>query len=969
MNETILSSLLNLFALFGSRDQTDREKSAKVLSSYLAHHFGVRNVENYLELYHDLRDFYDDMPELDVDVTISGMCAKLITQISNEEQTLMLLRLMEFCSIDGQDWNNDGLFRIIVREFQIKERIYDDMVAFLDNTRESKRVKTIHVNGVEGYIKTLYLKPFQMVVFACHSQEEFMMNDVPVMPHVSQIWQRSGVLKCAKATPIYYYQALSAFVIKKQREPIVLEGKNVNFRYSATNENGTHNLTFKLYSGSFVAVMGGSGAGKSTLLSILNGTLQPQEGQITLNGHAITEPAAKALIGYVPQDDLLIEELTVFQNLWFTGKLCFEGMPDKELEEKVNAVLEDLGLTPARDLKVGSPVHNYISGGQRKRLNIALELIREPAVLFLDEPTSGLSSADAEMIVNLLKELAFRGQLVVANIHQPSSDIFKLFDKLWMLDRGGYPIYFGNPIEAITYFKSAANYADAETSMCPVCGNVNPEVILHIIEENALDDAGKPTTKRKVSPLEWHERFRKHVKNEKEDEDEDKRAIPATEQRKPNAFKQVLIYLQRNFKMKLTNVQYMLITLLEAPLLALICAGLTHYAPLEGYSVLENSNMVSYYFMAIIVAIFLGMSGSAEEIIKDRALRKREKFLNLSYKSYIWSKIIFMGVVMLVQTLLFILVGNAIMEIHGLFGVWWLILFAAAFLAGLTGLWLSQTLNSVVAIYITIPLLLIPQILLCGLVVKFSDLNPRSTTGNVPLVGDVIPSRWAFEALAVTSFSDNLYERNFFEAEREKYELQYYHYAFAKEMESQLESYRVETKNNIEPPYDRMEVLTNEMPRLAAFAQIQPYQGSGDYDSWKTWIQDAKHALSHRSNAVTLRLDRQVSAMIHSQGKEAIKHLKRDNYNLNLEQLVVNLGAPNLCKVVEGHIVPQAGFIFLAPESPCGRAPFYASQKYIGATPVKTLWFNLAVLLFMSICASLCLFFEIPSRWIHKTHR
>ena len=483
--------------------------------------------------------------------------------------------------------------------------------------------------------------------------------------------------------------------------------------------------------------MGGSGTGKTTLLSLLNGSLKPQQGTITINGHSITEPAAKSLIGFVPQDDLLIEELTVYQNLWFTAKFCFEGMSDEELDKRVMKTLKDLGLDAAKDLKVGSAINKYISGGQRKRLNIALELIREPAVLFLDEPTSGLSSADTEKVINLLKEQTLKGKLIIVNIHQPSSDVYKLFDRLWLLDKGGYPVFDGNPIDAITYFKEAANYADAETSACPTCGNVNPEIVLNIIDEKALNNIGEVSDERKMTPQEWHELY---LKNRKEMKAPVVSDVPASDQKKPNKLKQFGIFLHRNFKTKITNVQYLCITLLEAPLLALICSFLTRYAPPEGYSVMDNKNLVSYFFMSVIVATFIGMSGSAEEIIKDRALLKREKFLNLSYGSYIWSKIIFLAGVSLLQTLLFILVGNTIMELHGLTMEWWIILFVTALLSNLTGLILSQCLNSVVAIYISIPLLLIPQILLCGLVVSFSDLTPKSTTGNVPAIGNIIPS-------------------------------------------------------------------------------------------------------------------------------------------------------------------------------------------------------------------------------------
>ena len=184
-----------------------------------------------------------------------------------------------------------------------------------------------------------------------------------------------------------------------------------------------------------------------------------------------------------------------------------------------------------------------------------------------------------------------------------------------------------------------------------------------------------------MTPQEWHELY---LKNRKEMKAPAVSDVPASDQKKPNRLKQLSIFLQRNFKTKITNVQYLCITLLEAPLLALICSFLTRYAPPEGYSVMDNKNLVSYFFMSVIVATFIGMSGSAEEIIKDRALLKRERFLNLSYGSYIWSKIIFLAGVSLLQTLLFILIGNTIMGIHGLTMEWWIILFVTALLSNLT---------------------------------------------------------------------------------------------------------------------------------------------------------------------------------------------------------------------------------------------------------------------------------------------
>src|ERR1022692_4397255 len=223
--------------------------------------------------------------------------------------------------------------------------------------------------------------------------------------------------------------------------------------------------------------MGGSGAGKSTLLNLLNGNDIPSSGQVLINGMDLhkEKEALEGVVGYVPQDDLLIEELTVYQNLFYNTKLCFAGYSDEKIAQLVKKLLLDLGLEETSYLRVGNPLKKTISGGQRKRLNIALELIREPSVLFVDEPTSGLSSRDSENIMDLLKELSLKGKLVFVVIHQPSSDIYKMFDKLLILDLGGYPIYYGNPIEALIYFKNAVKHVNANDAQCEVCGTVNPE--------------------------------------------------------------------------------------------------------------------------------------------------------------------------------------------------------------------------------------------------------------------------------------------------------------------------------------------------------------------------------------------------------------------------------------------------------------------------------------------------------------
>lgn len=965
VNDIILSSLTNLFALVGSRDQIDMEESRSKLRNFLGRHFGIRNIDSSIAIYNDLRDLYDSSPDLDKEMIIEGICAQLTGNISQEEQEMILLRLMQFCvNYELGYLADDQLFSSMAEAFGVSHELF---LAFCDfvGDKASEHVKHLYIDGIDGHITTLWLYKRNRMLFTYIGKDEILMDDVPVLSDTFQTWSQSGVMKEVHTGKRIYFSTVKAlYAEENDSKEAEFCGRDINFRFP-NSDNGVHNFSFTLHTGELVAVMGGSGAGKSTLMSILNGSMKPQEGSITINGHDISKPEAKALIGYVPQDDLLVEELTVYQNLWYTAKLCFEGMSEEEMDKRVMDVLRQLGLDAARDLKVGSAINKYISGGQRKRLNIALELIREPAILFLDEPTSGLSSTDTEKVVNLLKELTYKGKLIITNIHQPSSDVYKLFDRLWLLDKGGYPVFDGNPIEAITNFKSAANYADAETSTCPTCGNVNPEVVLNIIDEKSLDGTGQMTDERKITPQGWHKMYL-DARGDTFSEEAKKGDVPPTDQKKPGAIRQMWIQLQRNFKTKITNLQYILITLLEAPILAAICAMLTHYAPVEGYTVMNNKNLVSYLFMAVIVAIFIGMSGSAEEIIKDRALLKREKFLNLSYGSYISSKIVFMAGVTLLQTLLFVFVGNMIMGLHGLFLMWWGILFLAAFLAGLTGLLLSQCLSSVVAIYITIPILLIPQILLCGLVVNFSDLTPKSTTGNVPLIGNIIPSRWAFEALAVSQFSENDYEKDLFEVHRDKYNAQYYHMAYLYEVQSQLETLNDEIKNKKEVNPVHMDVIRKALPVIAEVCNIKEYQGNYDYASLRQYTDEADKLIAQKSNRATLLEDKIITQKIKLMGKEDFLQLKRDHYNLQLENFCINADTKHTHDIVDGYIVPRAGFIYLTPRSCDGMAPFYSSVKVIGTHEIPTLKFNIAVLLIMSIIVGGLLFFDCPGRYLRK---
>ncbi|MCF0208420.1 MAG: ATP-binding cassette domain-containing protein, partial [Bacteroidaceae bacterium] len=900
---------------------------------------------------------------------VSQVCEELKREINDERQSLMLLRLMEFSSLNiSAYFEQKHLFLLIAEKFGVTEQLYEDFEHFVEG-KSGTNVGVKHIEEIKGVLKVLRLSEYNQIVVSFDGETQLYMNDIPMQRNIFMPWEKNGIIKSRHAKPFYYDFASNVLLgSEEKQEGIVFAGKNVDFHFP-NSKNGLHDFTFTLHSGELVAIMGGSGAGKSTMMGILSGSHKPTSGSIAINGEELYDNVErlKPYIGFVPQDDLLIAELTVYQNLLYTARFCYDSLSEQELDARIIKTLQDLDLIAIKDLRVGSALNKSISGGQRKRLNIALELIREPQILFLDEPTSGLSSSDSEKVIHLLKKQTYQGRLVITCIHQPSSDIYKLFDRLWLLDLGGYPIYDGNPIEAVSYFKTAANYADADTAICPMCGNINTEIVLNIVDAKALDSNGQFTDKRKVSPKEWNKMYKEAQKQASEEsakqqeETAQKTPLPSNKQSKPNGFKQFLIYIQRNIHTKLQDRQFLLIAALEAPILAFIVAMLTRYSGDDGYTLYDNKNLLSYVFMAVIVSIFMGMSMNAQEIFKDRALLKRESFLQLSYVSYIFSKVVTAAVISLVQTLLFIVVGNWLLQLNCLFFQWWGVLFISSFLAGLTGLILSQRLKSLVAIYITIPLLLIPQILLCGVVVTFSDLNQHSKTNNVPWIGELIPSRWAFEAITVTLFTDNDYTKDYFNNEQKQYELQMARFGIIHKLKefNEQEHQNVQLGKEIEE--SSFPLLANEIQKLTDKWEADSYPNIAKlnkanyneeiYQSLNTWLSELDKKLRKQSAFYTRQVDKDKQAFINKFGTKALVDLKLANTNKQLEQTLVNSNAGKMVSIEGDVLVPEMGTVYLDPPQHNGRAPFYSSVKIIGNTRIPTLTFNIIILIIMSIVA------------------
>lgn len=1011
MSEEILKALTQLFGIITKQDGGATEKERNFVIGFFQQELDQDSIKEYLELYDKLVGWGEEAEKEENDgkekkkkltsvrdsVRTLAICKKINKTLTQKQKVVVLIKLLEMVSADKNFTPQrmeiidtvSNVFNIVKDEFKLIESFvikdksselgeFEDILSVSNDTPTEDN---LHVHAdINGEILFLNVRSVDMYFVKFTGSEEINLNGFIMKTDGVYLFSHGSTIKTPKGAALYYSELIRKFLSDGEQVNLSFNAEDIVLQFP-NGELGLRNVNVFEGPGELVGIMGASGAGKTTLLNVLAGIQAPTSGQIKINGLDLNEDTEElqGIIGYVSQDDLLIEELTVYQNLYYNAKLCFAKMSEEEIHKRVMETLENLGLEARKDLRVGGVLDKTISGGQRKRLNIALELIREPAVMFVDEPTSGLSSRDSENVIDLLKELTLKGKLIFVVIHQPSSDIYKMFDKMIIMDTGGYQIFYGHPVEAVTYFKKTTNQVDADRGVCPTCGNVNPEQIFNIVEAKVVDEYGQLTNKRKINPSQWRDFYLDSFDHKPVKEEVD---APPSTLSIPNKIKQTMIFTIRDTLSKLSNKQYLLINLLEAPFLALLLAFIIKYrsAPSgEEYIFRFNDNLPAFLLMSIIVALFMGLTVSAEEIIRDRKILKRESFLNLSWNSYLLSKITILFSLSAIQTLTYVIIGVLILEIRDATFSMWAILFTTSCFANVLGLNVSSAFKSAVTVYILIPLLLIPQMILSGLLFSFDKLNDFiSTKGKVPVVADLMTSRWAYEALAVDMFKNNSYQEYFYEVESDEKTADFKSSFLTKKVreklrviENNLGSEKAESVDEIEYAtkviYNALEkepfkgsLETEDLNELLNPEKINP-------DKIKKISQYVDELRDHYIDEFNLAVKKKETLQFHLENDSAyqfnLNEAKDLYYNESLADLVRNLTVEDRVIEFKGQLIQQIDPVFNKPEEPNNplnyRTHFFAPEKYFAGAYIDTFYFNIIVIWFMSFILYITLYFEL----------
>lgn len=592
-------------------------------------------------------------------------------------------------------------------------------------------------------------------------------------------------------------------IIEEERNVISsLEIRDLShqFRRDSTALDG---ISFSVNRGELVCVMGASGSGKSTLLRAIAGQLQPQAGSVLLNGQPLYSnvDALKKFIAFIPQDDAFDNHLTVEENLEFAAAIRSPHLTGRDRSRRIEGRLIELGLIERRGSVVGTPIKKRLSGGERKRLNIGLDMISNADVFLFDEPTSGLSSKDSEHVVEIVRSMS-HNKIVLVTLHQPTSKLFQMFNKALLLDKGGKLVFYGTPTEMLNYFAQAEHeqHFGTELGGCPACGTTRPEFIFDVLETPLRDLSGdiiyeenfqsQLVPARRFSPDYWRDKYEsfrllQDVKQigirKARPSDATALVAPPAPGKKRFAFRwrdewtQFRTLWRRAFISKMRNRGNLILTLAVPPLLGLVVSWALYYHEdsTGRYTFANAFHIPSYIFIALLVALFLALMNSVDDIIRDRVVLHRERNLDVRLPYYIVAKFGTLALFSAIQCALFILVGNYVLQIRGMFWpyLWFMFITAAS------GLALGLLISSIVADSKTaanfVPLVLIPQLIFGGALIKYEEMNqdldviytfqrwfstnpdlPEARTRDdavlrVPLISRFVATHYSYEALIV----------------------------------------------------------------------------------------------------------------------------------------------------------------------------------------------------------------------------
>ncbi len=833
---------------------------------------------------------------------------------------------------------------------------------------EIKTEEKLVVKSIQYPIEAIYLPEPNVFLLSTASYPGTFRKNNSVFPGPYYLLKLKDTLYTPEDIEINYTVLKEKLIEKVFEKRFFLFADNVAFH--SKGNYSVKAFSMLAYPGQLVGVVGKEGSGKTTLLQMLAGYQKPGFGAIYLNAFNIFKNKYQlaGIMGYVPEEDFLFEELTVAENIELTARLYLGDSSIKERKVLVEGVLSDLRLTNIQHLVVGNIEEKILQPGQRRLVNIALELIRQPEVLIVDNARYGLSISDASLVVECLSALTFRGMLILTSITQTSPEVFGNFDSLFVLGDQGYPLFYGPRHKALVHF---VRYIPPGLRQ----GYIQKDRfisndILEVIDLRQQKLRSELDVELPAETIMYAD-FKKHEPRDKSFRKQ-KNILPAIKFPPSRLEQQYRSYSARIFKIKLARRKELAFTILVAPILALIYALLLRQNTDGVYQFSENNNIPAYFFLSILTCIFLGVAQTALEIIQEKKILIKEDHLNLSMFSYINAKISYHFLLIFFQTFLFTLVGNSLLEIKGMLFYHWMVYFSAAASGVFTGLFISATHNSIHSVfYKTIPLFILYCLLLGGGWLPLDKIQ-REQKKYPPLITEFTISKWAYEAIMVQQFVSNPFEKHFFEADKKIRNGVFQTQQVLPFLESNLHYVGSNPKLKTDTTQFMLQSLRNQLIYYERTEDIFPFEYTSELNTQSAnmvilsetaeYIDYLLYYFAKMYQHGTVQKQATADSLRNLYGSEYIEQLEKKHLNKQVKNYVTNSEAEKAFEVRKGMLYQYSDPVFQNPGNNYGRAQMFQAQKMFNGQLISSFEYNLSVIWSLNLLVYLLLITKIPTR-------
>lgn len=991
MNDTILTALMQLSALVAQVNKTHFHKNAHVLvKSYLEKSLGPKNIRSHLKQYFEFFEQYKseiepliakNNAENNLNI-IHTLCDSLNKELTLTDRHILLLSFLELIysdkvitheeqefigvlannfKIGNEDFLNasDFIFNtepirvnsanylvICDTDIYISDELEGSWIAKNKPTRETHH--TIHHKGLHHKIYILRFSGADLLAMKYNGDSQVYLSNRKLEPGKYYILTPFEQLIINNKI-INVHEIANTFLNEKTLQ-LVFRGKNVSLSDSPTK--GKSDFSFCEESGNIVAITGGKKA-TSKLIHILSGRWNNRKQDICLNGYNIYSDYYKIqkLIGFIPDNSIYNPNISVYKNLYFNCKLAFPQLTEPKLVSLVTEVLETTKLKEVQHVIPSKSKESFDTLFQFLT-NMAIELVRDPWLLFINYSLERLSIPELEIVLRILRTYAAKGKLVFIACQCPNTLLFEHCNKLWIIDQHEYIIYNGNTHEVTDYFRANSDNIIQTEEHCTLCGSVRPERLDQIINQKTIDEKGELTTHRKIQPEEWHAIYKEKIeKNLKQREC--RKVLPLHLGSIPTIPQQYVLYLrQKLIDYKTSFVQHaknLAVSILVAAIIALLFRSDWSANYLPG----NNPNLHIFIIFSIVAMFILGIIVAENENHKERRTIYHEIKRNLSFFSYLNAQISLFFIISALYSAFYCLVTTAILGIADYYFKYWIICFTISFLGNIIGVLLSNLFHKRKIVYLALLVVTIFNILFNGLTINTKSLpQPLASSQYSPVITELSPVKWAFEALYVEHVIHNDYEDIFYtldqKLENAVFNTNYLIPVIQKKL-GEISNNMTNTENN-----KALKAIQFEIKQFTSNSEIFPFEYFDELDAEKVNSEIIKETsdyltyvqlmLSESIQTLTQQKHDLEKKLIDSIGYANFPLFKKKNYNTYLFDLASRLNTALNVKFTNGEIIKSMNPLYLIPSSNFGRAHLFAPVKMFNYLYYNTYWFNVIIL-------------------------